>query len=850
MRYAMFQANRAAWANRATLLALSAVFSPPAYAQQDAQQLVPSVVIVGITPLPGIGQPLNEIAAPVQVAKSRDIARSGALELGDFMNRHLGSVHVNEVQGNPFQMDVSYRGYTASPLLGTPQGLSVYMDGMRMNQAFGDVVSWDLIPRNAIASITLMPGSNPLFGMNTLGGALSIQTKDGKSDPGTVLQTTLGSHARRALEMEHGGSNQQGEQGLNWYFSGNLFKERGWRDDSPSEVRQFLTKLGWHSGATDLKLTFSHADNQLSGNGLQEQSLLASDRASVYTKPDITQNRSSLLNLALSHTFSDALQLSGNAYYREIHTTTVNGDINEAALDQAVYQPSAADQAALAAAGYRGYPTSGADASNTRFPYWRCIAQALQNAAPAEQCNGLINRTQSAQKNYGLSGQLSWFGAWAGKRNQLVLGAGYDASRISFAQSSQLGYLNPDRSITGVNAFGDGASGGTLDGEPYDTRVNLTGRSHSWSLFASDTLSFGERLHLSLSGRYNRSRISNRDQLHADDDSATLSGEQRYARFNPAIGFTYSPIQHAPESLNLYAGYNQSSRTPTAIELGCANPEQPCKLPNAMAGDPPLRQVITRTIEAGMRGSVAGNLRWNAGLFSAQNLDDILFVADHQSGFGYFKNFGKTRRQGLELGLSGKLAQFNLGAHYTALAATYQSREIVNGSANSSNDAALAGAAGMEGRITITPGDRIPFIPRHMLKLFAEYAVTPAFSIHSDIVAMSGAIARGNENNAHAADGKYYLGPGHSAGYAIANLGASYRVSAQWQLIMQINNVFDTRYNSAAQLGANGFNADGSFVARPFGGSGASADAIRQSSFYAPGAPRLFWLGLRYSLNK
>lgn len=82
-------------------------------------------------------------------------------------------------QGNPFQPDLNFRGFTASPLLGTPQGLSVYMDGVRLNQPFGDVVSWDLIPRSVIGSIALMPGSNALFGLNTLGGALAIQTKDG-----------------------------------------------------------------------------------------------------------------------------------------------------------------------------------------------------------------------------------------------------------------------------------------------------------------------------------------------------------------------------------------------------------------------------------------------------------------------------------------------------------------------------------------------------------------------------------------------------------------------------------------------------------------------------------------------
>ena len=829
--------HRPFWPQSSLLLALAAAFSPQAHAQQEKS--LATVDVVGSTPLPGLGQPRNEIAAPVQSATSADITHSGALELGEFMNRRLGSVHVNEMQGNPFQMDVSYRGYTASPLLGTPQGLSVYMDGVRMNQPFGDVVSWDLIPRGAIASMTLMPGSNPLFGLNTLGGALSVQTKDGRSAPGTVLETTLGSNARRAVEFEHGGFN---DKGLDWYVNANLFKERGWRDDSPSDVRQLFGKLGWHDSTTDLKLTLSHADNQLYGNGLQEQSLLAANRASVYTIPDTTQNRSTLLNLTASHALNDQLLFSGNAYYRNIRSSSVNGDINDGSLDQSVYQPTATDQSALAAAGYSGYPASGANAANTPFPFWPCLAQTLQNGTPAQQCNGLITRTSTAQQNYGLSGQLTWLGDLAGKRNQFVAGAGLDASRVSFTQSSQLGYLNPDRSITGVNAFGDGVSGGTVDGVPYDTQVDLAGRIRTRSLFASDTLSLQDNLHLTLSGRYNLTSVKNRDQLHANGDPASLSGTHRFERFNPAVGLSYSPSK----TLNAYAGYSESSRAPTAIELGCANPDQPCKLPNAMAGDPPLKQVVTRTLEAGLRGAVAGGVQWNAGVFRAVNRDDILFVADNQAGYGYFKNFGQTRRQGLELGLSGQVGKFNLGAQYTWLDATYQSAETVSGSSNSSNSSASAGAPGQDGTINIQPGDRIPLIPRQMLKLFADYTVSPAFTLNASMVAMSGALARGNENGAHQPDGTYYLGPGRSAGYAVFNLGGSYRATPKLQLTANIDNVFNTQYNTAAQLGSTGFDASGNFAARSLGGSNASGFAVPQSTFYAPGAPRRFWIGLRY----
>ena len=263
-----------------------------------------------------------------------------------------------------------------------------------------------------------------------------------------------------------------------------------------------------------------------------------------------------------------------------------------------------------------------------------------------------------------------------------------------------------------------------------------------------------------------------------------------------------------------------------------------------MAGDPPLNQVVTRTLEAGLRGSAGANWQWSAGVFRATNQDDILFVASTTGGFGYFKNFGQTRRQGLELGLSGKAGGFTLGANYTRLDATYESAEVVNGTGNSSNDQAQAGNPGVDGNITIQPGDRIPLIPQHMLKLTARYAVTPEFGLSAGMVAVSGARARGNENGQHVADGVIYQGPGSSAGYAVFNLGADWRASRGLQLSAQINNLFDLRYNTAAQLGANGFTAGGAVNADPF-----STGALPQSTFYAPGAPRSLSVALKYVFN-
>ncbi len=366
---------------------------------------VPTVVVVGTMPLPGHELDPSRIAAPVQTATEEELDRSHAVDLTAFMDRMLGSVFVNDVQNNPLQPDINYRGYTASPLLGTPQGLSVYMDGVRMNQPFGDVVSWDLIPRVAISGLTLIPGSNPLFGLNTLGGALSVRTKDGFSDPGSSVQLGYGSNDRTQLELETGNHTANG---LYWYVAGDHLEEDGWRDDSPTNASQLLGKLGWRNTDTDVALTAAYADTDLTGNGFQEQRFLARDYASVYTKPDNTQNQSSLFNITARHAFNERLSFAGNVYHRDIKTSTLNGDINDDSLGENVYQPTPAEQAALAAAGYTGYPTSGENAANTPFPSWRCIANVLLNTEPNEKCNGLNNRTHTAQNDTGVSGQLTW----------------------------------------------------------------------------------------------------------------------------------------------------------------------------------------------------------------------------------------------------------------------------------------------------------------------------------------------------------------------------------------------------------------------------------------------------------
>ena len=122
-------------------------------AQEQELVATQRVEVVGVSPLPGLELPRDRVAANVQTATARDLERSGATDLTQFMSRRLGGVQVNDMQGNPWQTDVNFRGFVASPLLGSAQGLSEYVDGLRMNQPFGDVVSWDLFPMSAIASL-------------------------------------------------------------------------------------------------------------------------------------------------------------------------------------------------------------------------------------------------------------------------------------------------------------------------------------------------------------------------------------------------------------------------------------------------------------------------------------------------------------------------------------------------------------------------------------------------------------------------------------------------------------------------------------------------------------------------
>ena len=765
-------------------IAIAAAFAP-AFAA-DPVVTTATVEVVGTTPLSGIGVPRLHLPANVQSLDDRRLDEIESQNIAEQMVRQVPSVTVNEVQGNPYQADLNYRGFTASPLLGTAQGLSVYVDGVRVNEPFGDTVNWDLIPNSAIAGIDLIPGSNPAFGLNTLGGALSMRTKSGFSHPGGKFELSGGSFNRTNTELEYGGNNGT----FGWYGAGDWFREDGWRDHSPSDVKQFFGKLSFRNAAGEADLTLTKARSRLIGNGLLPQSMLAERREAIFTHPDETRNDMTQLALNGKLWLSDTQSLSGSVYHRRTKTRTLNGDMND------------------------DYETEYEDWVNNG---------STPGLEPDE--TGANNRTRTTQRGTGIAAQWNF----SGKQHQLAVGASYDQARINFQQTQELGELDATRGVTNLS--------------PLVVENQINGKTSTASLFVTDTFSLLPNLHLTGSARYNMSHVTTFDELNRT--APNLDGDHKYRKLNPAIGLSWQIVP----AFNAYAGFSQGNRVPTPIELGCADPANPCTLPNSMAADPYLKQVVARTLEAGLRGKLAGELlgdaNWNAGLFRTMSRDDILFVGTSTSA-GYFTNYGKTLRQGLELGLNGNLHRVDWYANYTWLQATFRSDACILAENNSTRGTtAECTGGGQDDEILVKKGNRIPGLPQHSLKLGLAWRATDWLRIGGDVQAFSGQYVRGNENNQHlsgtATDAlgstRTFDGPGRIPGYAILNLNAEARLGGGWQLFAKVNNVFDKHYATAGALAENPF-VGGSLQTNP--------DDWRRETFVAPGAPRSAWLGVRY----
>jgi outer membrane receptor protein involved in Fe transport len=383
----------------ASVLALAAA-SVPAADNPTTELEAPAVNVVGTTPLPGVGTPLEQVPANVQLVPESALRGQTSPGVVETLESHGTGFAVNDPQGNPYQPDVEFRGFAASPLLGTPQGISVYMDGVRVNESFGDVVNWDLVPRIAISTMQVIPGSNPVFGLNTLGGAVALYTKSGFKFPGGELRGYGGSFGRLGAEMEAGGFRDDKD----YYAAANLFDEHGWREHSRSAIRQFFGKIGMEDAKSDVDFSVTAADSTLNGTQALPLSMLGNPRQ-PYTWPDQTHNRLAFANLRSSTVIDAERVVAANAYLRNLSTRALNSNVNDACA-------------------------SGPCAFN---------ASNVATTIDETRAGGAV--------------QLTLLAAVGGHRNQLATGLSFDYSSTDFTGASQEATFTTDRQAVGTSAF-------------------------------------------------------------------------------------------------------------------------------------------------------------------------------------------------------------------------------------------------------------------------------------------------------------------------------------------------------------------------------------------------------------
>jgi outer membrane receptor protein involved in Fe transport len=699
---------------------------------------LPPIDVVATSPLIGSGLDRNLVPAQTNVLSQPDLKREGMPQLVRSLEREVGSVSSVSAGGNPFQPTLFYRGFAASPLQGTPQGLAVYVNGMRFNQPFGDTVYWDLIPDVAIDRVNL-EGSNPVFGLNALGGSINVRLKDGFSFRGLEAAGAGGSFGHVQGEFQFGTRSEN----VAAYIAGSALHQNGWRDLQSSDIQNMFADIGWRSRKAELHFNVTAANSNLNGPGTAPVQLLAAAPNAQFTAPNLIANTYAAANLSANIELADTLSLQALGYYRYFRQSVVNGN---APNDTPCQDDD--DAGLLCFSGKRSTTVGGG-----------LISDFLAGGQ-----YGQLDTQSTSTHGYGGSLQLTDSGKLFGRDNHLVVGASLDIGRTQFNAASFVGGLSfGDRSFVGP--------GVVIDEPRTNSPVSVAVNSVAWGLYLADTWRLTPQLALTASGRLNIATINLSDLSGGD-----LSGSHSYVHFNPAGGLTY---EIAPW-LTVYGGYAVANRTPTPAELSCAGPTNSCSLANFFVGDPDLKQVVSRTFEAGLRGSMPvfgkGRLRYSLALYRSDLDDDIAFISSPIQGRAFFANIGSTRRQGLDAELRLTTERWLAYVNYSFIEATFQGT-FVEASGNNP-------AADLNGNITVQPGSRLPGIPTHQLKVGAYYKATDKWTLGANLVAASSVYLVGDEANLVAP-----LPP-----WATLDLTTTYQLLPNVQLFAWARNVTNSWY--------------------------------------------------------
>jgi len=756
-----------------------------------------SVVVVQATAIPeGAAIDADKIPGNVQTLSAADLSRNGSASMTQAMNAQLGSINIDDNLNDPFQPDILYRGFEASPVLGTPQGLAVYQNGVRINEAFGDTVNWDLFPDVAISRVSLV-SSNPVYGLNALGGAVSVDMKNGFNYTGGDLELAGGSFGQRSAAAQYGANS--GTFGI--YVAARRLGEDGWREFSSDALRQFYTDLSVRTDRLSVDLSYTYANNRLDGQGSAPVQELAVGRSLVFTGPQANGNRLDFLTLNAALNVTDHWSLQGVLYYRQYAQDVANGNTTD----------------------YTSCATAALSGSLCQSDGLTPVTNAAGQNLPDISDGGAIPIGENDFETISAYGrgatlQASNHQSIFGHDNQFTAGVALDQAHVNFYSGAQIGVLDSRLLVQPSDLIVDTPESSSFGATP----VILAADTRDLGGYMTDTFNVTPALALTASGRFDVATID----LH-DQRGTSLNGNSRFRHFNPALGGTYK----VSPTLTAYAGVATSTRTPTASEIECSDPLKPCLLPSNLAGDPPnLRQVVAHTAELGARGKIPGasdadsGLSWNLGVFRTHSFNDIYGIATSVSS-GFFQNIGSTRREGLEAGFNYQSERWSYYFNCSYINATFRSEIQLPSPSNLHQNA--------DGNIEVRPGNRLPGIPKNRVKTGIDYAITPQWKVGAALIVVSSQYYFGDESNQNAP----------MPGYGVVNLHASYRAGLHVELFGSINNLFNARYatygtySDPTGIGAPGIPVDGET-------NGPGVD----NRFLSPAAPIAVYGGVRISL--
>ncbi len=732
---------------------------------------LPEIRVIGTTPLPpprpsarpaaSTTTPAATVATPaepgaidrdkvpsnIQTLSAADFDPATTPSLLDALARGLPGVALSDQTGNQFQLDLNYRGFIASPVIGTPQGLAVYQNGVRINEVFGDIVNWDFIPQNAINRLTLVP-SNPIYGLNAIGGALSFEMKNGFTYHGVEGEVSGGSYGRIGSSVQAGG--QVGN--LSGYIAADAIDDAGWRDYSASSLRRVYVDLGARGDQTEFHVTFTGADNNFGAAAATPVQMLEQNWSSVYTLPQTTQNQLAFLTASASWKPSDTWTYQANAYFRNFNQAHVDGNGTN------TQNTGCPDPTVLCFPNLNGTVSNLITTTGQTVPATGLLGTSVL---------GEIDRTWTTTNSFGGTAQAASSEKVFGHDNNFVVGMSIDRGLVQFSTTSELGTVNANQFpfVQASGLFIDQPSG---DVAP----VGLGATTLYTGLYTTDTFDVTPRLSVTAGARFNFAQINLMDQLGNDP---LLNGSHDYSHFNPMVGATYK----LTPNLTLYGDFAVANRAPTPLELGCSDPLRPCLIDNALVGDPNLNQVVTYTFEAGLRGHfdiAKGQLNWTVGAYHALNTDDIINVASPIPGHEYFQNGGDTLRQGIEANATYKWDRWNVYANYTYVDATFLNALTLSSPFNPYADA--------NGNIFVVPGDHLTGIPDFRFKLGAEYRITDPWKLGADLNVVSSQYLVGDESNQNPRIPAYW----------VVNLHSSYQISKNFEVFGLVKNLFNQRY--------------------------------------------------------